>query len=94
MLSQKSNITTTMLERNKRWWLGKTVSAYSCERLWESPGSTYPSPVSAQHDWMCHGWSLIELRVRYLEISAAVMHPFISCLFAKIRTAAFLKSCN
>jgi hypothetical protein len=36
----------------------------------------------------------MELRVRYLEISAAVIHPFISCLFAKIRTAAFLKSCN
>lgn len=52
----------------------------------------YPSPVSAQQDCMCQGWSLIELRVRYLEISAADMQSFMSCLLANISTAAFRRS--
>lgn len=52
----------------------------------------YPSPVSAQQDWMCQGWSLMELRVRYLEISAADIQSFISCLLANINTAAFRRS--
>ncbi len=54
--------------------------------------SSYPSPVSAQQDCMCQGWSLMELRVRYLEISAADIQSFISCLLANINTAAFRRS--
>lgn len=53
---------------------------------------SYPSPVSAQQDCMCQGWSLMELRVRYLEISAADIQSFISCLLANINTAAFRRS--
>lgn len=53
---------------------------------------SYPSPVSAQQDCMCQGWSLMELRVRYLEISAADMQSFMSCLLANISTAAFRRS--
>lgn len=53
---------------------------------------SYPSPVSAQQDCMCQGWSLMELRVRYLEISAADIQPFISCLLANINTDAFRRS--
>jgi hypothetical protein len=34
----------------------------------------------------------MELRVRYLEISAADMQSFISCLLANINKAAFLRS--
>lgn len=41
---------------------------------------------------MCQGWSLMELRVRYLEISAADIQSFISCLLANINTAAFRRS--
>ncbi len=41
---------------------------------------------------MCQGWSLMELRVRYWEISAADIQSFISCLLANINTAAFRRS--
>lgn len=34
----------------------------------------------------------MELSVRNWEISAAVMEPFMSCLLARIRTAAFCRS--
>lgn len=35
----------------------------------------------------------MESSVRHWEISAAVMEPFMSCLLARIRTAAFCRSC-
>ena len=53
---------------------------------------SHPSPVRAQQDWMCQGWSLMVLRLRYLEISAAHMQPFMSCLLARISTAALRRS--
>lgn len=53
---------------------------------------THPSPVRAQHAWMCHGCVVMELSVRHLEISAAVMEPFTSCLLARIRIDAFCRS--
>ena len=55
---------------------------------------THPSPVKAQQAWMCQPWSLMDVRFRCCEISAADMEPFISCLLAYINTAAFRKSCN
>lgn len=53
---------------------------------------THPSPVRAQHPWICHGWSLMELRVRNLEISEVDMESLTSCLLANINTAALRKS--
>jgi hypothetical protein len=55
---------------------------------------THPSPVRAQQPWMCHGWSLMALRVRNWEISAVVIESFTSCLLAKIRTEASRSACG
>ena len=54
--------------------------------------TSYPSPVRAQHAWICHWWSLIEVSFKNWEISATVMHPLTSCLLAKISNPAFLRS--
>lgn len=54
--------------------------------------NSYPSPVRAQHAWMCHWWSLIEVSFRNWEISATVIHSLTSCLLAKISKPAFFKS--
>lgn len=54
--------------------------------------STHPSPVSAQHAWTCHECDVMVSSVRDWEISAAVMEPFISCLLARTRMAAFCRS--
>lgn len=54
---------------------------------------THPSPVRAQQAWTCHECVVMESSVRHWEISAAVMEPFTSCLLARIRTAAFCRSC-
>jgi len=43
---------------------------------------------------MCQPWSLIEVRLRCWEISAADMDPFTSCLLAKMSTLAFFSSYN
>ena len=53
---------------------------------------THPSPVRAQQPWMCQGWSFMEVKFRCCEISAADIEPFTSCLLAKIKMAAFLRS--
>ena len=53
---------------------------------------TYPSPVNAQQAWICQTWSFIDVRFKCCEISAADMEPLISCLLAKISTAALRKS--
>lgn len=54
--------------------------------------TSYPSPVRAQHAWMCHWWSLIDVSFRNWEISATVMQFLTSCLLAKMSKPAFLKS--
>lgn len=54
--------------------------------------ASYPSPVRAQHAWICHWWSLIEVSFKNWEISATVMHSLTSCLLAKISNPAFLRS--
>lgn len=54
--------------------------------------NSYPSPVRAQHAWMCHWWSLMEVSFRNWEISATVIHSLTSCLLAKISRPAFFKS--
>ncbi len=41
---------------------------------------------------MCQPWSLIEVRFKCREISAADMAPLTSCLFANISTLAILRS--
>lgn len=48
----------------------------------------YPSPVNAQHPWICHLCFFIEVRFNNREISAALIEPFTSCLLAYISTAA------
>lgn len=53
---------------------------------------THPSPVRAQHPWICHLCFLMEVRLRSLEISAAVIEPFTSCLLAYTSTAALESS--
>lgn len=55
---------------------------------------TNPSPVRAQQPCMCHGWSLMALRVRNREISTVLMESFMSCLLAKIRTEASRRACG
>ena len=40
---------------------------------------TYPSPVRAQQDWICHLCFRMDCRFRLFEISAADMQPFTSC---------------
>lgn len=56
--------------------------------------ATNPSPVRAQQPCMCHGWSLMALKVRNWEISTVVMESFRSCLLAKIRTEASRRACG
>lgn len=51
-----------------------------------------PSPVRAQHAWICHWWSFIDVSFKNWEISATVMHSLTSCLLAKISNPAFLRS--
>jgi len=53
---------------------------------------TYPSPVSAQQPWICHRWDFSDVRFSSREISAAVILPFTSCLFARIRTDDLCRS--
>ena len=62
----------------------------------EGPGrtATNPSPVRAQQPCMCHGWSLMALRVRNWEISMMVMESFMSCLLAKMRMEASRRACG
>ena len=55
---------------------------------------THPSPVRAQQAWTCHECVVMESSVRHWEISAAVIEPFTSCLLARMRTAAFCRSCS
>ena len=57
-------------------------------RQWEHnpPSFPYPSPVRAQHAWTCQPWSLIEVRLRCWDISAALIDPFTSCLLANMST--------
>lgn len=50
-----------------------------CENL-----RNYPSPVNAQHAWMCHWCFLIDVKSSCLEISAADIDPFKS--FGQFRT--------
>lgn len=49
---------------------------------------TYPSPVRAQQDCICHCCFLMEVRSSSLEISDAFIDPLTSCLFAYTRTSA------
>ena len=43
---------------------------------------------------MCHMWSLTDVRLSCWEISAADIHPLMSCLLAKTRSAALRSSWN
>ena len=52
----------------------------------------YPSPVSAQHAWICHPWLRMDWRLRSFEISAALKQPLTSCLLAKTKILALLSS--
>lgn len=56
--------------------------------------ATNPSPVRAQQPCMCHGWSLMALRVRNWESSTMVMESFMSCLLAKMRMEASRRACG
>ena len=52
----------------------------------------HPSPVNAQHACMCQPWSLMEVRFKCCDISAADIDPFTSCLLANTNTLAFFSS--
>lgn len=47
-----------------------------------------------QQACMCHMWSLTDVRLSCWEISAADIHPLMSCLLAKTRSAALRSSWN
>lgn len=70
-------------------FLGTTFKLQSARVLPKE--SAYPSPVSAQQDWMCQSWSFMVCNDRALDISAAVRAPFKSCLFANIKMIDWLR---
>lgn len=93
--SEHKNLSATLLLRREQRVLKPTTTA----KTWKSfqtpllqRNNSYPSPVRAQHAWMCHWWSLIEVSFRNWEISATVIHSLTSCLLAKISKPAFFKS--
>ncbi len=53
---------------------------------------TYPSPLIAQQDCMCHPWVFRAVSLSDCEISLAVIQPSMSCLFAYTNTCALYKS--
>lgn len=49
---------------------------WNCIWKFEYFKKTHPSPVKAQHAWMCHWCFLIDVKSSCLEISAADIDPF------------------
>ena len=72
---------------------GLAKSMYRCLAICNYSHVSHPSPVSAQQACTCHPWSLIEVRFKCCDISAADKDPFTSCLLANTSTFAFLRSC-